>query len=48
VWPSIGPDVTPMAGSNPAHQRFLKMPAAERGAQNQRFLQNFIERHRET
>ena len=33
-WPSVGPDLEPMAGTIPARERFLKTPAAEREAQD--------------
>jgi hypothetical protein len=33
-WPPIGPDVSPMTNSIPARERFLKIPTADREAQD--------------
>jgi hypothetical protein len=33
-WPAIGPDANPMVNSLPARERFLKIPKADREAQD--------------
>ncbi|MCZ7648517.1 MAG: hypothetical protein M5U26_25200 [Planctomycetota bacterium] len=38
AWPPIGPDRAPMVGDLPARERFLKVPAAEREAQDLLYL----------
>jgi hypothetical protein len=40
-WPAIGPDVSPMHGMIPAYERFLKIPKADRDAQDQLYLGAF-------
>ncbi len=40
-WPPIGPDRKPMVSSIPARERFLKIPAAEREAQDLLYLGEF-------
>jgi hypothetical protein len=41
AWPPIGPDVKPMAGTIPARERWLKIPAVEREAQDLLYLGEF-------
>jgi hypothetical protein len=41
-WPPIGPDLKPMTGTIPARERFLAVPRAEREAQDQLFLGEFL------
>ncbi len=41
AWPPIGPDRKPMAGSIPARDRFLAIPAPEREAQDLLYLGEF-------
>jgi hypothetical protein len=41
-WPPIGPDRTPMAGTIPARERFLKRPPQERLAQNRLYLGEYL------
>jgi hypothetical protein len=40
-WPPIGPDRKPMAGTVPARERWLKIPEAEREAQDLLYLGEF-------
>ncbi|MBI3830480.1 MAG: hypothetical protein HY291_13250 [Planctomycetes bacterium] len=41
-WPAIGPDVNPMVTSIPARDRFLKIPKAEREAQDLEYLGEYL------
>ncbi|MEK7468023.1 MAG: glycosyl hydrolase family 28-related protein [Planctomycetota bacterium] len=40
-WPPIGPDAKPMSGTIPARERWLRIPAAEREAQDLLYLGEF-------
>jgi hypothetical protein len=42
AWPAVGPDLNPMAGPIPAQERFLKVPAEEREAQDLLFKGGFL------
>lgn len=41
AWPPIGPDAKPMAGTIPARERWLKIPQADREAQDLLYLGEF-------
>jgi hypothetical protein len=41
-WPPIGADLHPMTGTIPAQERFLKVPKAEREAQDLLFMGEFL------
>jgi len=41
-WPVIGPDANPMVSSIPARDRFLKIPQAEREAQDMCYLGQYL------
>ncbi|MBI3832174.1 MAG: hypothetical protein HY291_21815 [Planctomycetes bacterium] len=41
-WPAIGPDLKPMTGTIPAQVRFLKVPKAEREAQDLLFMGEYL------
>ncbi|MBE7464832.1 MAG: hypothetical protein HS116_15260 [Planctomycetes bacterium] len=43
AWPAIGPDASPMAGRIPAQERFLKMPARMREAQDRLYLGQYLQ-----
>lgn len=41
-WPPIGPDLNPMVASIPARERFLKIPKADREAQDLLYLGEYL------